>query len=45
LWCAGRPICSETFGTAFVTVSTLEACAMLRQCVTYQKPFEVGSSR
>ncbi len=38
-----KPISSEIYGTAFVTVSTLEATAILRQTVTYQRAFEVGA--
>lgn len=36
-----KPISSEVYGTAFVTVSTLEATAILRQTVTYQRAFEI----
>lgn len=36
-----KPISSEVYGTAFVTVSTLEATAILRQTVTFQRAFEI----
>jgi hypothetical protein len=39
-----KPISSEIYGTAFVTLSSLEATAILRQTVTYQRAFEVGGT-